>query len=413
MRWSELPLRTRMLGVAVLATGCVVASVAAGFDPDEPLEVVVGSPPGVAPTDRLDVERRGRSATSLPEAPRELWRRELAGGLDVSPVVAGDGGLIAALTSPDLVRLDGEGRQLWRVHLGTAAAVVPPTLAPDGSTVVLTGEGILWAISAGGAVRWRRDLRLRAKKALAAPLPLENGSVVVAGEQELVLVGATGEVQARESLPGRPIGGPIPWAGGAIVTSADGSVHLWAPPAAPRKIGDFGGQLVDGGATLASERALLAVVDRRRVVALDLKGRSVTPLLSVDGSTQLEGPLTLDQRGTLWVTGVAGELFGLDPHGMIVRRGALEPVAIIGDGGVPAIFQRIETRVSPPLIADPQGRLGFARASGKVGVVSSEGAVVVADARFCARPLAVLPGGPSRLLLACRSGSIGAFGPAP
>src|SRR5690606_14899497 len=100
----------------------------------------------------------------------------------------------------------------------------------------------------------------------------------------------------------------------------------------------------------------LAVVDRRRVVSFDLGARSVTPLLTVDDSTQLEAPLTLDATGTLWVTGIAGELFGLDAHGMVLRRGALEPVAVSGTtttGGVPAIFQRIETRVSPPLVSDP------------------------------------------------------------
>lgn len=409
MRWSDLPLRTRALGIAVVAAGCVVASVAAGFDPDEPMEVVVGAPPGVAPSERLDPERRGRASTALPTAPRELWRRELAGGLDVPPLATGDG-IVAALTSPDVVHLDMQGRQRWRVHLGNAPAAVAPAITSDGSVVVLTADGVLWKISAGGAVRWRRDLHLRAKKALAAPLARDNGSVVVAGETEIVQVGPTGELEARDNLPGRPIGGPIPSDGGVLATLADGSVHRWVPPTPPRKVGDLGGQLVDGGATLASERTLLAVVDRLRVVALDLKSRAVTPLLSVDGSIQLEAPLTLDHQGVLWVTTVAGALVGLDPRGTIVRQWALEPLALAGDAGPPAIFQRIETRVSPPLIADPEGRLGFARSTGKVGVVAPDGTIAVADPRFCARPLAVLPAGPSRMVLACRSGSIAAFG---
>jgi hypothetical protein len=64
------------------------------------------------------------------------------------------------------------------------------------------------------------------------------------------------------------------------------------------------------------------------------------------------------------------------------------------------------------LVVDPKGRVAFARNSGKVGVIDPSGNLHTASARQCARPVAILPAGPSRLLVACRSGSVAIFGDA-
>ncbi len=416
------PLRT--LAALVLSAGAGLAAMmlafgagADGVEVDAPATIVVGSPQGHAPRDRLDDARRGQSASRLPSAPRELWRRELAGGLEVQPLVDGEGGLIAALVSPDVVRLDDDGRQVWRTRLGVAQAVVAPVLTSDGSTVVLTGDGRLWSVSAGGVIRYELELHMRSKKTLAAPHARDDGGVWVATDEGLLRVSGDGAIEARASLEGRPVGGLIPWRGGILATLTDGTVVHWRPPSQPRKLGDFGGA-IDGGGLLASDRTLVAVVEQQRVIGVDLLGGGRTLIAGAGGTgAPLEAPPTLEPSGVLLVSNVVGELFGVDATGTLVRSMALEnlPIGLGADGGtgMAALLGRVESRPSPPMIVDPRGRVAFARNSGKVGLVEPGGeTVITVSPRMCARPLAVLPAGDQRLLVACHSGSVAMFGSA-
>jgi hypothetical protein len=398
----------------VVATGTVLASWAAadGIDPSTPTAVVLGTPPGVAISDRLGPSRLGRSDSALPESATEVWRRELAGGLELAPVIDSKGSLTAALVSPDVVRIGRDGQQMWRTRLGSSAPVVSPVTTSDASVAVVCGDGTLWSVSSSGTVRFKTNLKMSTRQARATPLPRDDGSVVVAGDNSVVTVDGGGQITARAVLPSRPVGGLIAHQHGVLLTTENGSVYHWRPPARPRELGKLGGQL-DGGAARVGPRTVVAVVDRRRVVALDLKTGSTTLLMGGDGLMQFEGPVTLDQAGVLLFTTTIGELIGLNAHGVVVRRLALDdlPVLFGADGGtaMPSIFRRLETRSSPPLIADPAGRVGFARSNGRMGVVDPSGNVLVASGRFCARPLALLPAGDGRMAIACKSGSVAMY----
>lgn len=400
-----------ILALSMLASGAG----ADGVEVDAPATMVVGTPQGNAPRDRLDATRRGQTSTRLPSAPGELWRRELAGGLEVQPLVDAEGGLIAALVSPDLVRLGADGRQVWRTRLGVAAAAVAPVITSDGSTVVLTGDGRLWSVSAGGVVRYERELHMRTKKTLAAPHARDDGGVYVATDDGLLMVSGDGAIEARTALDGRPAGGLIPWRNGVLATLSDGSVVHWRPPSGPRQVGDFGGA-IEGGGVLASDRTLVAVVEQERVIGIDLLGGGRTLIAAAGGTgAPLEAPPTLDPTGVLLISNVVGELFGVDASGGLVRNMALEnlPIGLGTDGGtgLSAILGRVESRPSPPMIVDPSGRVAFTRNSGKVGLIEpGGGAVTTVSPRMCARPLAVLPAGDDRLLVACHSGSVAMFG---
>lgn len=389
-------------------------AVADGFEPGQPTTVVVGDPLGAAPRDRIDRRRLGRARTELPASAKELWRRELAGGIVLSPVVDATGGIVVPLSSPDLVRLDSQGQQTWRTRLGAAPASVPPVITSDGSMLVVSEDGILWSISAGGAVRFSVDLAMPTKKASAAPLARDDGSVVVAGEMGLAIVDAGGTVTARTALQGRPVGGLLPHARGILAATLDGEIWHWVPPGSPRRVGDLGGQL-PAGVAMVSDRTVVGVVERDRVVALDLLNGATTLLLSSAAvAAPFEDTVTLTPSGRLLATSVVGEWVGLDAQGLLVERGALEklPAMFSADAGVPAIFRRGEMRSSPPLIVDPRGRIAFARNSGKIGVVDPSGKLHTATPRQCARPIAILPAGPSRFVVACRSGSVALFGDA-
>ena len=374
--------------------------------------MVVGDPRGAAPRDRVDALRRGRAHTPLPVAPKELWRRELAGGVVLPPVVDDRGGIVVALTSPDVVRLDDDGQQTWRVRLGAAPPSVPPVIASDGSTLVVAEDGVLWSVSAGGSVRFGVDLATSTKAAEAAPLARDDGSVVIAGTDELVVVAADGSVTARTAVDGRPVGGLVPHEGGVLVTTRDGDVWRWSPPRSPRRVGTFGGQLA-AGVSKVSARTVVGVVERERVVGLDLVTGATTLLLSPAAFVApLEDTVTLTPAGVLLATSVVGEVAGIDARGVVVQRGAFEkvPTMFTTDAGMPPMFRRAPMRSSPALVVDPEGRVAFARNSGKIGALSSDGAVHIASERQCARPVALLPSGKARFVVVCRSGSVALFG---
>src|SRR5262245_38105457 len=116
----------RVLALLIAVGGASLAA-AQVLDPDSPVTVVVGTPGGHAPSFRVDAARTGRAHAELPKAPQKLWGHDLAGGLDVPPLVDGAGAIVAALAGSEVVWLDVEtGWQSWRARLGGSAAVVPP-----------------------------------------------------------------------------------------------------------------------------------------------------------------------------------------------------------------------------------------------------------------------------------------------
>jgi len=403
----------RVLAALVVVSGAVLASFsfADGVDPSAPATIVVGAPRGFAPRARLGDTRLGQSSSLLPTSASELWRRELTSGLDFPPVVDASGGVIAALVSPEVVRLGPDGRQSWRERLGGASAAVAPIITSDGSVAVLCTDGTFWRVSARGRVSHGVDLQTRTKNAAATPLALDDGSVILASERALLHVDADGKVRARVPFSERAVGGLIAYRGGVLVTTQDGGVFSWRAPGSPRKLGDFGGMVQHGGALL-SKRTLVAVVQRERVLALDLPTGTTTVLADGAGLRHFEGPVTLDQAGIMMVTSGFGELFGLDGHGMLVRRVLLDNIVLptSTDAGVPfpSMF-----RATPPLIVDAAGTVAFVRNNGRFGLVDDQGMMSLLDPRVCSRPLAVLPSGKGRLLVACRSGSVILWGNKP
>jgi hypothetical protein len=393
-----------------------------------PVSVVVGPPRGWAVSDRLGPRRLGRSEAELPSSPRELWRRELVGGLELPPVVDAAGGVIAAVASaPEVVRLEPDGRSSWRVRLDGAAAVVPPVIASDGAALVIGGDGRLSRLDAAtGTVHQAVALGAGTREARATPLALEDGGVVVAADDALVRVSALGEVTARAPLADGAVGGLIGWDGGVLVTAESGDVLWWRAPLPPRRLGVLGGAPSGGGA-LVGERTLVAVVAGRRLVALDLRAGQTTLLLGPRGASEelralemLEGPPTLGISDAVLVATVAGELLSVDARGLVTTAGLLEQtsVRVDGDAGAPmaSLFGKVDPSPSPPLVADRAGRVAFVRRSGpgRAGVIALGAAgagVGVASQRFCVRPLAVLPAGTGRMLVACVGGSLGMFGP--
>jgi hypothetical protein len=448
LKWNLNRMRARPLAAIGLVAGAIALASGARadvIDPSLPRTLVVGAPRGAAPSERLDAQRTGRSRTLLPSAPLHRWEHHLTGGIELAPVVDARDNILVVGTTPDAIKLDPEGNEVWRVRFATTAAVVPPVLTSDGTLVIVTAAGQAVGLAESGAIRFVTPLGVRGRDADVAPLALDDGGVIIAAGGALVEIDRDGAVRARTALEIKPgsadsrvtgalVQGPKAEAGplGALFTTESGSVFAWRPPLAPRKLGNLGG-FPRRGAVVTGPRTLTAVVDSRRIVDFDLP-TGVTHVRESSGTgAQIDGPVTLGPDGILLAATQTGLLLGVDAAGNEAVRIALEKppavapapagptagqpggsVNIFGGtpGGTGSGFFGIpaEIKPSPALIIDRAGRIAFARASGRAGVISPRGVVTLASERVCSSPVAALPAGEKRLLIACRDGGLWLYG---
>jgi hypothetical protein len=400
------------LAVSSLAIAGSLA-LADSVDPSMPRKLVVGAPRGYAPSERIDAHRLGRTTSALPFPPAEKWQRRLSSGLEVAPIVDAQENIICSLTVPEVVKLGPDGREIWRVRVGAAAALASPVITSDGTIVVLTAAGTAYGITPLGVVRYATPLGVRGRDLDASPLALADGGLVIAAGRSLLELDADGAVRARATVDERAIGGVIAWPEGVIATTEAGDVLSWRPPAAPRKLGSFGGS-PRRGAALADARTLIAVVDARSVVALDLPtGTTHVRANAAAVGALFDAPVAVAAGGVALTATYAGVLVGLDATGNEKLHIAIDkpPPAITGDAGPAAsFFGGGDLKPSPPVIVDPSGRVGFARASGRVGVVASDGSVGIVNEHLCGSPIAVEPAGNRRMVVGCRDGTVWMIG---
>jgi len=447
MTWKSTSIRGAVWCAAALLFAAIVPPSGAradAIDPTMPRTLVVGAPRGAAPSERLDAQRSGRSRTLFPSAPLHRWEHHITGGLELSPVVDAQNNVLVVGTTPDVIKLDPEGKELWRVRFGASAAFAAPVLTSDATLVIVTAAGQAVGVTPSGSIRFVTPLGVRGRDADTPPLALDDGGVIIAAGGALVELDRDGAVRARTALEnktgsadtrvtGALVQGPTTDAGplGALFTTESGSVFAWRPPAAPRKLGSLGGFPRRGG-VITGARTLTAVVDSRRVVDFDLP-TGITHVRANSGlGVQLDGPVAIGPDGLLFVATQLGLLFGVDAAGNEMIRVALEkpPLAPpIGSTFAPAAGQPglgrsgvggtvgagffgapAEIKPSPAPIIDREGRIAFVRAAGRAGVINPKGTVVLASERVCSSPFAALPAGEKRLLIACRDGGLWLYG---
>ncbi|EYF04106.1 PQQ-like beta-propeller repeat protein [Chondromyces apiculatus] len=402
-----------VVAAAALPTAGTLA-LAEDVDTSRPAMIVVGEPRGFAASDRLDGQRRGMSRSPLPEAPKELWRRHISGGIDASPLVDAQGNVVVTLTVPEVVKLGADGKEVWRVRIGSNAPLAPAVLTSDGTLVLVTSAGVAWGLGPAGTTQFTTTLGVRGRDADVTPLALDDGAVVIAAGRSLVEISGGGGVRARAEVGERVVGAVLRGPEGSLVTTESGEVLAWHPPGAPRRVGSFGGA-PRRGAVLADARTLLAVVDGRRLMGLDLRtGLASTRASGASGMGAFDAPPAVGAKGVAVTGTAAGVLVGVDAAGGESLRVAVDrapPVSIPPDAGAGAATLGLlgvlqDVKPSPPVVLDGEGRVAFARAGGRAGVVQPDGSLALATERVCASPVAVLPGGARRMLVACRDGTL-------
>jgi outer membrane protein assembly factor BamB len=95
----------------------------------------------------------GVAPVAPPDSPVRLWRYKAEGRVETTPV-AGDGKIYFTTTKDDLVALDRNGVEVWKVKSAKEPFTSPPLYA-DRTILVGTADGMLRAYeTAGGKERW-------------------------------------------------------------------------------------------------------------------------------------------------------------------------------------------------------------------------------------------------------------------
>jgi hypothetical protein len=247
-----------------------------------------------------------------------------------------------------------------------------------------------------------------------APLPLEDGGVVVSSATELDALDSAGTVRARASLPEPTVGGSLIATGGrVVVVAASGVVYAWTPGQEVTRTGSFGG-IVDGGASALDDHTLVAVVDKSRIVALDLDRGVAVPRTATLVGAYL-GPLAV--RGNLVYgmlqTPVQTFVVAIDNAGNEVLRSAVTapmPVSAATDGGAGFV-----PFASSGVVVDPAGWVAFSTGDGSVGLVDPAGVVTLPPNPPCLRTRntgrgaavrGIVPVGPGAFVVACENGTL-------
>jgi hypothetical protein len=359
------------------------------------------------------------------------WRTAVGTAIDHPALVDARGGSYVVGVHGDVVALAPEGTERW--HVATGAAQPGPAALLSDDTVVFADAGGQALAVRDGAVRWRVRFA-RPDVGTAAPLPLDDGGVVVATTREIALLDVDGNERARTALP-EPSVGPLLWAGGRVIAvGGAGTVWSWGlGDAAPTRAGTFG-SAVDAGAALLSDDTLLAITARdSALVALDLR-QGTTTVRATSRQSPWRGPVAIF-GGLVFVlsAGPSGEQVSVVDssgeerlHGILSARTA-SVVPGAADAGAAPVAPAGPTG---PLV-DSSGTLAFATRDGTVGVahplirapsITSQGISVDVGARACPVPftvagavsaapppvvgLAALPRPNEGLLAVCRSGLV-------
>jgi hypothetical protein len=377
--------KRRLAAAALAALGAASAARAVrgqSLIVERPRTFVVGAPSGGARADRVDGARSGRTTVRLPASPlKSEWRIPLGTLVERAPLVDEHGTTIVVGKRGEVIAIARDGTERWHVATG-AGQPGPAALLSDGTVVFVDAAGEAVAVRRG-AVAWRRRFG-RSDAARPAPLPLDDGGVVVATLQEIALLDAEGTERARAPLP-EPTVLPLVAAGGQVLLVAlSGTVWSWGLGLEePTRVASFGSP-VDGAAALADPTTLIGVTaGQLHVAAVDLARGDAKTLAVAPVGQWLGPPAVLGSTiyvGLLTPTSELALTLGVDGKELSRTLLALHPPAPSADGGAAPIHP-LHT---PPLV-DAAGTMAFATADGAIGVVHHETVEPLSDA--CEPPL--------------------------
>lgn len=367
------------------------------MDPGLPHRLTVGAPRGWAPMPGLDAARSRLSRGRLPTRPALKWRARVPGQLEHAPAVDHVGAVVVATQSARLVQLSESGKLEWSVRL-TAPAAAPPALANDGRRLVVTADDALVAVDVEGRSIRRVSLDdCGAGTSWAPPLPTPDGGLLLARGTSVCLYDRAHRL-AMETRIDEPVASVVMAGGRVVALGTSGSAHVWAPPAPARRVGTFDG-VVSADAISSVGTRLVAVVDRNRIVELDVISGIRTPRVTKTRE-RLVDAMAIGRDGTLTTITVSGVLQRFGAAGRELLQVPLWSQAPAGGPGP----------IAGPVV-DEAG--GAAVAVGRrLAITTADGHLASSD-EGCDDPGALVPQGDGRLIIACTSGLVLSLGDRP
>ena len=393
---------------------------AQAMETSRPRDLVVGTPDG-ARADRVDAARSGLARTPLPMSHLHVeWRAPARTAIEQAPLVDARGVTYVVGARGEVIAIARSGAELWRAPTGGLDAG-PAALLSDDTVVFVDGAGEAVAVREG-IVRWRTRFGRPSADGYAspAPLPLEDGGVVVATGREAAVLDVAGRERARTGFL-EPIASPLVSALGRVVAvGRSGAVFTWVPGSPePSRVGSFGSPIT-GSASLADAHTLVAVVAGGATFAsVDLiRGTLAARSVATGGGIWLGSPALRGETATLAMLGAATETaVTLDASGRESARAVLanHPALARLDGGAPQVDA---PRATAALLVDPSGTVVFVTLAGDAGAFGAPGrdtdaVEILSD--VCPRPsglsggaaaAGLAPLGPGSFVVACRSGAV-------
>lgn len=400
------------VALLALAAACGVAALASAqrADPRAPSTFTVGQPQGASPTDRVDARRSGVARTALPAgALRVAWRKSLGIPIEHAPMVTADGTVLVLTSRGDVYAFDDSGDERWRSTSGLSAASGPALLA-DGTVAFATPSGDLVGARAGQR-RFQTHLP-GDRPARVTPVALGDGGLALAVFGDVLFVDGDGQARARSALPEPLTAGLVALGGKLYGVAPGGVVYAATPGREAARVGSFGG-VVDRGIAALSDRTLVAIVDTSRVVELDLVS-GLTQVRATALAGHLLGPPAVRGGLVYAMAQLPGRTYvvAYDGAGNEVKRAQIAtfPPPVSLDGGPTALPVPPHTGV----LVDGAGTVAFVAPDGAAGVVSDQGGVDTVGETVCTRALGraqnasggLAPAGPGAFYVACEGGQL-------
>lgn len=369
------------LAVAALFGG-VASGAPIGLDPTLVHEFVL-APPRVPTRNPSEL---------LPRKPAVRWRVRVAGGIAHPPSITPDGKIVVAHAQRTLSQYDGAGKLEWTVRLGANAAAASPIPLADGTRLVLSEAAEAASFSGSGALLWIRQLPLAGfeHRPLLAATP--DGGLLVADGKRLLRLDGTGSV-AYATTTEHEIAALLGEPGSPLLVGTTGQVSRILSDGNVRRIADLGGRV--DAAFRVDEDHVLAVVDGRRLVELDVPTNTITVRFS-DPNLPLGAALAVNRAGDARVLAGRDLLLAFERDGRERFRAQL-PGLLGGAATLPGAGE---------LVLDGDGNAIVVRSLADATLVLADGQGVRIDATACPEPLAPVALTNRSALLACRSGVI-------
>jgi outer membrane protein assembly factor BamB len=294
-----------------------------------------------------------------------------------------------------LTRFDAHGALGWQAELGAPTASAPAILS-DLGIVVVTTTGQAVALATTGQRRWAVQLPSRSRT-VPAPLPRADGSLVVAVDYTLVRLDPTGEIRLQSAAPELPVA-LIGHGDATLVVEHDGRVQVWTAEGHLETVGSLGGP-VRAGAVLAGER-LVAPVGDGTLTELDLR----------TGRREERWPGSTARVLAAPAVSPSGRLTAVDREGVLLveTAAAREPLQVPLDASPARDAVAAPPHASPtwlPPLVDTHGT-AIVVAPGLEFAVVHAGQMHAVEGTGCNRPIAVVPAGSRRVVVACASGLV-------